>query len=153
MVVNFLESTIQILGFVFRSIVYLLYRQIYKISLFKNQKIKVSVLTIWSKLFAKICLPNRRETQSKVQQSSIKKLLLLQSWRRYSWWRFIDILLFLFLVEIPDKKLNQKLLDTKCVYILDCWSDVFIWWVLSLFSSVYVTAFLFKIFPKSFTWK
>ena len=31
------------------------------------------------------------------------------------------------LVEIQDKKLKQQLLDTKCVYILDCWSDEFIW--------------------------
>jgi len=30
-------------------------------------------------------------------------------------------------VEIPEKKLSQKLLDTKSVYILDCYSDVFIW--------------------------
>lgn len=30
-------------------------------------------------------------------------------------------------VEIPDKKFTQTLLDTKSVYILDCWSDVFIW--------------------------
>ncbi|XP_065660164.1 protein flightless-1 homolog isoform X2 [Hydra vulgaris] len=30
-------------------------------------------------------------------------------------------------VEIPRKKLRQELLDTKSVYILDCWSDVFIW--------------------------
>jgi len=29
-------------------------------------------------------------------------------------------------VEIPEKKLSQKLLDTKSVYILDCYSDVFI---------------------------
>uniref|UniRef100_A0A3Q2DJP3 FLII actin remodeling protein n=1 Tax=Cyprinodon variegatus TaxID=28743 RepID=A0A3Q2DJP3_CYPVA len=28
---------------------------------------------------------------------------------------------------MPDLRLVQSLLDTKCVYILDCWSDVFIW--------------------------
>ncbi|XP_047213705.1 protein flightless-1 homolog [Girardinichthys multiradiatus] len=27
----------------------------------------------------------------------------------------------------PELRLVQSLLDTKCVYILDCWSDVFIW--------------------------
>ncbi|XP_046549598.1 protein flightless-1 homolog isoform X1 [Haliotis rubra] len=30
-------------------------------------------------------------------------------------------------VEIPKAKLVQRLLDTKCVYILDCNSDVFVW--------------------------
>ncbi|XP_057311886.1 protein flightless-1 homolog [Hydractinia symbiolongicarpus] len=30
-------------------------------------------------------------------------------------------------VELPDNKLKQSLLDTKSVYVLDCWSDVFIW--------------------------
>uniref|UniRef100_A0A667YIF0 Protein flightless-1 homolog n=1 Tax=Myripristis murdjan TaxID=586833 RepID=A0A667YIF0_9TELE len=28
---------------------------------------------------------------------------------------------------MPELRLLQSLLDTKCVYILDCWSDVFIW--------------------------
>ncbi|XP_070778826.1 protein flightless-1 homolog isoform X2 [Enoplosus armatus] len=28
---------------------------------------------------------------------------------------------------LPEMRLLQSLLDTKCVYILDCWSDVFIW--------------------------
>uniref|UniRef100_A0A4W6CID6 Protein flightless-1 homolog n=1 Tax=Lates calcarifer TaxID=8187 RepID=A0A4W6CID6_LATCA len=28
---------------------------------------------------------------------------------------------------LPELRLLQSLLDTKCVYILDCWSDVFIW--------------------------
>uniref|UniRef100_A0A3B4YB95 Protein flightless-1 homolog n=1 Tax=Seriola lalandi dorsalis TaxID=1841481 RepID=A0A3B4YB95_SERLL len=28
---------------------------------------------------------------------------------------------------LPELRLVQSLLDTKCVYILDCWSDVFIW--------------------------
>ncbi|XP_043945529.1 protein flightless-1 homolog [Protopterus annectens] len=28
---------------------------------------------------------------------------------------------------LPDMRLVQSLLDTKCVYIVDCWSDVFIW--------------------------
>ncbi|KAA8584872.1 hypothetical protein FQN60_003566 [Etheostoma spectabile] len=28
---------------------------------------------------------------------------------------------------LPEMRLVQSLLDTKCVYILDCWSDVFIW--------------------------
>ncbi|XP_007910122.1 protein flightless-1 homolog [Callorhinchus milii] len=28
---------------------------------------------------------------------------------------------------VPDLRLVQSLLDTKSVYILDCWSDVFIW--------------------------
>nr|XP_033819549.1 protein flightless-1 homolog [Geotrypetes seraphini] len=28
---------------------------------------------------------------------------------------------------LPDMRLLQSLLDTSCVYILDCWSDVFIW--------------------------
>ncbi|CAL9693740.1 unnamed protein product [Knipowitschia caucasica] len=28
---------------------------------------------------------------------------------------------------LPELRLIQSLLDTKCVYILDCWSDVFIW--------------------------
>uniref|UniRef100_UPI003AAD4729 protein flightless-1 homolog isoform X4 n=1 Tax=Centroberyx gerrardi TaxID=166262 RepID=UPI003AAD4729 len=28
---------------------------------------------------------------------------------------------------MPELRLLQTLLDTKCVYILDCWSDVFIW--------------------------
>lgn len=28
---------------------------------------------------------------------------------------------------LPDMRLLQSLLDTKSVYILDCWSDVFIW--------------------------
>lgn len=30
-------------------------------------------------------------------------------------------------VDIPHNKLDQKLLDTKCVYILDCNSDLFVW--------------------------
>ncbi|PVD37897.1 hypothetical protein C0Q70_00499 [Pomacea canaliculata] len=30
-------------------------------------------------------------------------------------------------VEIPKKQLVSKLLDTKCVYVLDCISDVFVW--------------------------
>jgi len=30
-------------------------------------------------------------------------------------------------VEIPKKKLTNDLLDTKNVYILDCWSELFIW--------------------------
>ena len=33
------------------------------------------------------------------------------------------------LVEIPKKKLTKDLLDTKNVYILDCWSEIFIWYV------------------------
>ncbi|XP_077590146.1 protein flightless-1 homolog [Stigmatopora nigra] len=28
---------------------------------------------------------------------------------------------------LPELRLLQSLLDTKCVYIIDCWSDVFIW--------------------------
>lgn len=31
-----------------------------------------------------------------------------------------------FNIIIPPPQV-QSLLDTKCVYILDCWSDVFIW--------------------------
>lgn len=32
-------------------------------------------------------------------------------------------------VEVPDNILVQKLLDTKGVYILDCHTDVFVWYV------------------------
>lgn len=32
-----------------------------------------------------------------------------------------------FVVDVPQHILTQKLLDTKGVYILDCFGDVFIW--------------------------
>ena len=39
------------------------------------------------------------------------------------------LMLFFFSVEIPKGRLVQKLLDTKNVYILDCKSDLFVWYV------------------------
>jgi len=35
-----------------------------------------------------------------------------------------------FVVDVPQQVLTQKLLDTKGVFILDCYADVFIWSVL-----------------------
>ena len=34
---------------------------------------------------------------------------------------------FVLVVELPQRKLYQKALETKGVYILDCFSDVFVW--------------------------
>ena len=39
----------------------------------------------------------------------------------------------LFSVELPQHQLNQALLQSNSVYILDCHSDVFVWWVLTLY--------------------
>lgn len=50
--------------------------------------------------------------------------------------------LLYFLVEVKQNKLEKSLLDTKNVYILDCSTDVFVWYVLLcvkilLFSSLF----------------
>ena len=33
----------------------------------------------------------------------------------------------MFLVDVPQGRLTQQLLETRAVYILDCFSDVFVW--------------------------
>ena len=37
------------------------------------------------------------------------------------------IIIFYIAVEMPQNVLTQKLLETKGVYILDCYTDVFVW--------------------------
>ena len=34
-----------------------------------------------------------------------------------------------FLVDTPGEKLTTKMLETKNVYILDCHSEIFVWYV------------------------
>ena len=53
-----------------------------------------------------------------------------------------------FIVDTPGEKLTTKMLETKNVYILDCHSEIFVWYVkiLSKILSLGFSFFLFFFF-------
>ena len=64
-----------------------------------------------------------------------------------------------FIVDTPGEKLTTKMLETKNVYILDCHSEIFVWYVkiLSKILSLGFSFFLFFFFscsfdPLAFSW-
>ena len=55
--------------------------------------------------------------------------VLFWSFYLFSSQLFIDLIFMFFLVDTPGEKLTTKMLETKNVYILDCHSEIFVWYV------------------------
>lgn len=115
------------------------------------------------------------------KSQNTRKTLLLQFFIKWLWdsaiwsyhkvlWRFCfgHLICFLvscllirffmfFIVDTPGEKLTTKMLETKNVYILDCHSEIFVWYVkiLSKILSLGFSFFLFFSFlfdPSAFYW-
>ena len=106
------------------------------------------------------------------KSQNTRKTLLLQYFIKWLWdsaiwsyhkvlWRFCfgHLICFLFscllirffmffIVDTPGEKLTTKMLETKNVYILDCHSEIFVWYVkiLSKILSLGFSFFLFFFF-------
>ena len=50
-----------------------------------------------------------------------------------------------FIVDTPGEKLTTKMLETKNVYILDCHSEIFVWYV-KILSKILSLGFSFFFF-------
>ena len=60
-----------------------------------------------------------------------------------------------FIVDTPGEKLTTKMLETKNVYILDCHSEIFVWYV-KILSKILSLGFYFYFSclfdPSAFSW-
>lgn len=74
--------------------------------------------------------------------------VLFWSFDLFSIQLFIDSIFYVFIVDTPGEKLTTKMLETKNVYILDCHSEIFVWYVkiLSKILSLGFSFFLFFFF-------